>query len=299
MKKLLLLFILAIPCLFNAFSQNEKTSLAIFPFTSTAVANKGYATVIQQFVVEILRKKSGIQLIDRSNDSLQVKELDLSMREVSVDAKGPAEQGKLLVGAQMIVGTVSNINVEERTNTNVTGGRSVVNKTYTASLSFAMQLSDVETGKVISHKLFGGTQTSSGGFLSTIGLNAFTNADTKEEAISNAIKNTRKQIINWFNELYPPEINIFKIEERDKKGKPETVLVTGVDESFTKGSQFYVHEIEMLDTGHGKPLRRTKKIARLKIKELQGEVTVCTVSDGEDILEEKMNNKVPMIFTAK
>lgn len=297
MKKLLFLFTLAIPCLGTAFSQSEKTSIAIFPFTATADANKGYATVIQQLVVEILRKKSGIQLIDRSNDSLQVKELDLSMREVSVDAKGPAEQGKLLLGAQMIVGTLSNVSVEEKSNTSVSGGRSVINKTYTASLSFAMQLSDVETGKVISHKLFGGVQNS-GGFLSTIGLNAFTNADTKEEAIASAIKNTRKQIIKWFNELYPPEINIFKIEERDKKGKPETVLVTGVDESFSRGSQFYVHEIEMLDTGNGKKLRRLKKIARLKITELQGEVTVCKVSDGEDILEDKMNNKVPMVFTA-
>src|SRR6185436_12937244 len=98
MKKLLLLFVLAIPCLFNALSQNEKNSIAILPFTSTTPGYKNYAAVIQQLVVEILRKKSSIQLIDRTNDSLQVKELDLSMREVSVDAKRPVEQGKLLLG---------------------------------------------------------------------------------------------------------------------------------------------------------------------------------------------------------
>jgi len=296
MKKLLLLFVLAIPCLFNALSQNEKNSIAILPFTSTTPGYKNYAAVIQQLVVEILRKKSSIQLIDRTNDSLQVKELDLSMREVSVDAKGPVEQGKLLLGSQMIVGNLSNIGIEEKTTTGTTSsGIPTTSKRYSANLNFAMQLSDVETGKVICHKLFGVSQ---GGILSSIGLDAFSTSDTKEEAIANAIKNTRKQIIKWFNEIYPPEINIFKIEERTKSGKPETVLVTGVDESFTKGAQFYVHEIEMLDAGNGKMLRRIKKIARLRIRELQGDITICKVVDGEDIIEEKMNNKTTMVFTA-
>ena len=83
--------------------------------------------------VEILRKKSGIQLIDRSNDSLQVRELDLSMREVSVDAKGPAEQGKLLAGAQMIVGTLASVNVEEKKQT--TEGHSILYPRYIVIVS--------------------------------------------------------------------------------------------------------------------------------------------------------------------
>ncbi|HEX6431669.1 MAG TPA: hypothetical protein VF008_28460 [Niastella sp.] len=297
MKKLLLLFILAFPCLFKAWSQNEKTSIAIFPFASTTVTYKEYAAVIQQLVVEILRKKSSITLIDRSNDSLQVKELDKTLSEHSVNASGSVEQGKLLVGAQMIAGTLSNISIEEKTTTGTnSSGSPTIRKSYTANLNFAMQLSDVETGKVISHKLFGVSQ---GGLLSSLGLdNILSSADTKEEAIANAIKSSRKQIVKWFNEIYPPEINIFKIEERNKHNKPETVLVTGVDDSFTKGSQFYVHEIEMIDAGNGKTLKRIKKIARLKIKEMQGDITICKVSDGEDILEEKMNNKTTMVFTA-
>ena len=298
MRNLLALFLL-LGC-FNqrTHAQSEKTSIAIFPFVASLPENRGRASQIQQIVSEILRQKSNIELIDRSNDSLLVKELDFQIREQSVAAKGLVQQGKILGAQQIIVGTVSNVTVDEKntSNFNIITKKTKSATQYTASVSFALQLSDVETGKVINQRAFNNRDITAGKVLNLLNVESGT---SREEAILNAIKSTRGLILAWINESHPAEIKILKIEERDKKGYPETILVTGIDASLQKGSQVTVNEIEMIDAGDGKSLKRTKKIVELKVKEIQGDITVCRVMDGEKVLEEKMKAGAKMEFIVK
>lgn len=278
---------------------SQKTPVAIFPFVSALPENKARASEIQQIVIEILRNKSDIELIDRSNDSLLVKELDNQIREISVAASGLVAQGKVLGAKQMIVGTVSNVTVEEKKANNLKmliGKKNATNTEYSATINFALQLTDIETGKVINQKSFNSKRDVVEAMrdIFNVGIN-----NTREGAILAAIKSTRGLISSWINESYPPEIKILKIEDRDKSGYPQTILVSGIDATLQKGSKVVINEIEMFDAGNGKSLKRTKKMAELKVKEIQGDITVCTVTDGEKTLEEKMKSNVKMEFVLK
>ncbi|MGB8191748.1 MAG: hypothetical protein WCF67_07515 [Chitinophagaceae bacterium] len=297
MRSLLLLVLMLLCCLQKAECQKDKTPIAIFPFVSALPEHRVRASQIQQLVVEILRRKSNIELIDRSNDSLMVKELDLQIREQSVAANGLVQQGKLLGAKQMIVGTVSNVTVETKTGTKI----DFITKQpkpyteYNASINFALQLSDVETGKVVSQKVFSNNDV---GFSSLLGLLNIT-GQSREEAISNAINAARKKILYWINESYPPEIKILQVNGRDKKGNAETVLVSGIDGTLQRNSQVIVNVIEWFDAGGGNKLKRVRKIAVLKVKDIQGEITICKITDGEKALEEKMADGSKMEFILK
>src|SRR6186713_468449 len=193
-------------------AQTAKTAVAIFPFVASMPEYKGRASQIQEMVIETLRSKGNIELIDRSKDSLLVKELDLQIREQSMAANGLVQQGKVLGATNMIIGTVSNVSVEEK----IISGYNAYTKVntgnttqYSASVSFSLQLSDVESGRVVSSKTFN-NKDAGGGFLGGL-IAASTNgaiAGSREDAISGAIKASKKLILTWINESFPPEIKI-------------------------------------------------------------------------------------------
>lgn len=273
----------------------EKTNVAIMPFVPAIAEYKSRASQLQGMVVEILSKKSDIHLIDRSNDTLLMKELDNQIREQSMAAPGLVEQGKVLGAQNMVVGTLSNVNVESKTSSgvNVFTKKAYSTTTYEASISFSLQLLDVETGSIISNKSFNSNDKT--GWLSLGGLSG---GSSKEEALSNAMSTNRKQILQWINECYPPNIKILKIEDRDKKGAPATILITGVDGSLAVGTRLDLKEVEAFDAGDGKTLTRKKVIGSLKISDKQGDITVCKVTDGGKVIEEKMtaNAKLEVVL---
>ena len=205
------------------------------------------------------------------------------------------QQGKVLGATNMIIGTVSNVSVEEK----IISGYNAYTKVntgnttqYSASVSFSLQLSDVESGRVVSSKTFN-NKDAGGGFLGGL-IAASTNgaiAGSREDAISGAIKASKKLILTWINESFPPEIKIVSIEERDSHGFPKTILVSGIDGTLQKGSQLAINEIAMVDMGAGKPpLRRERKLVDLKVTEIQGDITVCKVTSGEKVIEERMKS---------
>ena len=246
--------------------------------------------------MEILGKKSNIQVLDSSIDSTLVKELDLQIREHSIDASGLVQQGKLLGAQQVITGSLSEIKLESKRQQNILTQKNTTE--FTAHIRFSVQLSNVETGEVISQKFFNTSEYKSGKLLNLVGGNASTGS-TRDEATLNALKVAKKMIAEWISESYSNEIRILKVEDTDKKGVAETVLVSGVDESFSKGADFIVSEVEVLDLGNGKSVKRNKKIAEIKIKEIQGEVSVCKITEGARVLQEKLNAKATLEITVK
>ena len=281
-------------------AQTTKTAIAIFPFRTEQRENRPRAYQLQQLVSEVIKQKLTLELIDRSYDSMVVKELDFQIRDYSMGANGLVKQGKLAGAKQMLVGTLSNISVERKNNStyNYLTKTNESRVEYSAVMNFTLQLVDVESGKVLTQKSFSSKDSKGGGLLGAIGLGGNSTSDTEENAIALALKKSRSVITAWLNESFPTDVKIIRVEERDKNGFPETVLLTGLDGSLTKGAQIVINEVENIDIG-GKTARRSKKIGALKVKEIQGEITVCKVSDGEKVLEEKLKNGTLLEFIVK
>lgn len=284
-------------CLNQSLQAQSKTPLAIFSFVASQPENKSRAAQIQQLVVELLNRKSDVELLDRTNDNLIIKELDMQIREQSMASSGLVQQGKLLGAKQMLVGTVTNVKVEHKqvTSYDLLTQKSRIVTRYNASIAFALQLSDVESGKVISQRIFDSRKVINKAFdILNVGL-----GNSPEEAIASAIKGTKKQIKEWLNDLFQPDIKILKVEETDKSGYPELILLAGLDGSLQKGAHITINAVEMIDTGDGKSLKRVKKMAELKVKEVQGEILVCKVTEGEKELHNKMTAGDKMEFVIK
>lgn len=86
-------------------------------------------------------------------------------------------------------------------------------------------------------------------------------------------------------EVFPPEIEIIKVEET-KKQKAKTVLCK-TSAILPVGAKLEVYSEENFDTGSGEILKRKKDIGKLKIEKIEGEkLILCDVLDGgEDILK--------------
>jgi curli biogenesis system outer membrane secretion channel CsgG len=288
MKKITFLLLLV---LFKMSAQDSKISVGVMAFVSSEKENASRASQLQEIVIEVLSLKTNIEPIDRSKDALLNQELDVQINERSIASKKLVEQGKKIGANNLIIGTLTSIEVnEEKTSigklSGLVGGFGGNTSNFKANISFSLQIIDVETGKIISHKAFNKTADNVGVSIPILG-----SGNSKEKAIVNAMDDSKKKILSWLNEVYPSLIKILKIEERTKSGKPKTILVTGVDSSLKEGSKLILEEIELISSGIGtEPLRRYKKIASLVLKEKQGDITVCKISEGEDIIEEKMTN---------
>lgn len=284
------------------------------PFAASMPQDKGTAAQVQEMVVRLLSSRSDIELVDRSKDTMVLKELNNQMREVSVSAKVLADQGKLSGAKEIIVGTLTKAGADDINSSN-TGLLGNNDARYSGIVSYSLQLIDVETGTLKEQGIFNGntnntdaTNKAAEGLKSLFGRSKLANAtdatsgvvmaDTKEKAILNAIRSSEKPLIEWINGLYPPDIKILAVEKR-AKGLPETVLVAGLGPNLKKGTQITISEIQFIDLGNGKKAKQVKKVGELKVQELQGEITLCKVTDGESVLEDKMKGSSKLAFAIK
>lgn len=291
------LFLLSFFCL-TVTAQDAGTRVAVFPFTYAQPDYRTRAAQIHEMVVEILRQRSNIELIDRAKDSFLLRELTNQTREESMAAPGLVAQGKLAGATQIIIGTVTDIALDVSSNHTTYG---TVNTqalpVYTATVNFSLQLSDVETGKVLHQKNFSSKDrkgvfsfATGGGSMST----------SKEDAILKGIQSCRKPILEWLNEIYPGQIKIERIEDRESDGTPKTVLVSGLDQSISKGTVVTVYEKEEFKGSDGKTFTRTKEVSKLKVAEIQGDIVVCKVTSGERVIEDKIKtNAANLEFKVK
>lgn len=273
----------------------QKKAVAIMPFVYAKAEDKATALQLQEFVVSIIAKRNNIQLIDRSKDSLLMRELKNQIRSVSVNAKKLAEQGKVLGAEEMIVGSLTKVMADKVHQ---------VEGKFSGLVYFSLQVVDVATGIIKNPVVVDGTTKNTdeiaklGGLDGLLGTGGGTlelvMADSKEEAIKKAIESSRELIAKWINKTYPLEIKIFKVETR-KNNFPETVLVAGLEKEIKVGAKIKISEVIILELD-GDKLKQVKKIATLKVLELQGDVTLCKFTDGEKEIEEKLRQKTTLQF---
>jgi hypothetical protein len=291
------LFLLSIYCL-TVTAQDAAIRVAVFPFAYAQPDYRTRAAQIHEMVVEILRQRSNIDLIDRAKDSFVLRELTNQTREESMAAPGLVAQGKLSGAQQIIIGTVTDIALSVASNTSTYGAaNNQALPMYSATVNFSLQLSDVETGKVFKQRNFSSTEAKKT-FFTSLTPGVGTLSTSKEDAILKGIQACRKPILEWLNEIYPGQIKIEKIEERESNGTPKTVLVSGLDQSISKGAVVTVYEVEELKSGD-KTFTRTREVSKLKVTELQGEIAVCKVTSGERVIEDKLKTGAKLEFKVK
>ncbi len=271
----------------------EKSIVAIMPFISSIKENRPKAMQLKEIVFETLTLKTNIEPLDRATDSLLNDELDRQMSDRSIASAKLVEQGRKIGAKHLIIGTLTDINVVENESAAKNGslGVGILKKTvgnsdnFKASISFSLQIIDVETGKVISHRAFNNTKDKAGIALPILGTGT-----SKEQAIVAAMEDSKNKIVEWLNELYPAEIKIVRIKDKDKNGKPKTLQIKGVDKSLKEGDQLIIQEIVLIPDGNNKPLQEITTIGKLTIKEKQGDLTLCIITEGATVIEEKINN---------
>lgn len=301
MKKVTL-FVITLFTSITIYSQVDKKVVAIMPFISSSPEYRNYAAQLQSIALQTFNSNSNATFIDRSADAAVVKELDNQIREQSISSKVLVEQGKLSGSNELIVGSLAGVSIETTEVPRILGGG--YDKKYSASLSYSLQVIDGATGLTLSVKDFNGNTKKQ-----DVGKKIFGNkgmlgkgsgillADTKDEAIRKAINATKGEITDWITESYPPLIRIINIESRNGSGFPEVVLISGFGSDMSVGKKITIKEITLLDDGAGGKIKREKKIGELKVSEIQGQVTVCKVKEGENVLEEKMKNPASLKFT--
>jgi len=264
--------------------------------------NEAAAKQVQEMVVTLLSSRSDIHVVDRSKDSVVIAELGHSIRDVSVYAK-EIKLGNITTAPEIIVGFISNASAEPVTSSgNILTGQKLK---YSGILSFSLQLIELETGIIKQHETFTGktkegdaankaTQVVNRLFKSNDKVSSLSDAtgsavmaDTKEQAVQTAIGNSEKSVLRWINKEFSTNIKIVSIQDRDNN-LPQTVLVTGLGNNIKVGTELTINEINYFDVPGGTRAKQVKKIGELKVKELQGDITLCKVTEGKTALEEKM-----------
>lgn len=294
-------FVVAIQC--NGFSQLEdiKRTVAVMPFSASCSGCEEQVTELQQLVSEVLVAKKGITSIDRTNDTLLNIELDQQQDASVINSLVLVEQGRKLGAQDIIIGRIISISGEIKTS--VLGMLSKLDKSnlsspsqekvYTGKLTFSLTVTDVETGKIKGTNTF----EFSAGLISSM----LTEYKSVDEAIAGVVKDNKdgikKFVDSWINKIYPPKFKLFSVVSRNKDGFPKTILITGgSDVNISVGAEISINEFEEIFIDDKKSILR-RSIGVIKVKELQGDFTLCKVVKGEELLESLANaNKLELVI---
>jgi hypothetical protein len=158
-----------------------------------------------------------------------------------------------------------------------------------ATITVSMQATEVSTGSVKSSKIV------------TAAWRTETDWTNTGIAINNAVNYLPGFIKGWANEVFPVDLKVLKIESYNKKGLPDKILIKGgsdTDLEKKKGNLFgswagsssrlQVYENEVINAD-GKVYNRPVKIGEVKVDEVQGDLTVCKVTDGADAIKREMD----------
>jgi len=284
----------------------EKISIAVLPFINSSGNSNNYASVVQELITKEFIKGSRFNILDRSKFQRVLDELKIQKSEEFLNSK-IVEQGKLSGAQYIVTGALTQMDSKQEDNKyyNYSTKQYTYTTTWKADIKFSFQVIDVTTGTALYAENISGTNGSSHNF-------------SRNDAMENAQCRVNKQVRNAVMKLFPEEIQIIKVEKVTKKGLPDEVLISAgtnfFDENYSKGNEcekgvvdkigslfskkesikLKVIEIEILNV-NGKEIKREKVLGKLKLKEVQGELSVCDVDDGAKEIQERLNANQKLI----
>ena len=297
MKNLLLTFTLIFQ-IFLAFAQSEKTSIAVLPFINS-VDRSNSGNLFQEMVTKEFVKTGRFDIVDRTKFQKVMDELNVQKSEEFLNSK-IVDQGKLLGAQYLVTGVITQVNSSSQNMVN----NSIPSTIWKHTIRFSYQVIDVETGRAVYSENIGSENTAA-------------HQGNQSDAMDNAQCLLRKQIRNAVMKEFPEEIQIVKIEKTNKKGLPDEVLISAGTNFFdadSKGNEcdkgiidkinifkkkdvvrLKAYEIEVL-TVNGKESKREKEIGMLKLKDVQGDFSVCEVTDGAKEIQDMVNGNQKILL---
>lgn len=295
-KKLILTAVFLFFTFQHVYAQLNKSTVGVMPFSYSDKRYAKNSKELQGIVVDIIARKRYIRLLDRSKTNQVQKELHLQKGMEYLNGK-TVSQGKAVGADILLVGDLTNmevIAVSAGIGKMMPGKQNKVEKDDKASshkllITFSLQAFNVETGELLDNKRFqikamDANHMDLGGFYES----ESTSADAS--VIAHASGTIEKEVTEWIDIIAPAPLKIVTVDETDKRGNPELVsIIGGVDAALTVGTRLMLYELTKVDIGE-RILTRKNDIAELKVVELQGDLTQCKVTRGEEEVKEKWQN---------
>jgi len=302
MKKIFYVAIVPFLLLIARANAQDAVHIAIIPFTASENTTNANAvtSVIEEQVASCFVNKGRFYLLDRGATEKIKKELDAAKDNASLYAKVVAQQGHLAGAQYIITGKVNSWGITPTTAKNMYGKTTT---TYHGTLRVSIQINSVESGQVVFTEPF---NIISNEFDTSTGSDIFDDAACKfKSAIRVKVRN-----------MFASTITIIHVE-KEKGGLPQQVLINAGKDIFedkknascavVTSSSFaalgallnpkihldvvFVEEV----TYGGATSKREKKVGELKISSIEGEVTVCDITDGAKDIKTYLDAKKTLI----
>ena len=290
MKKFIFAIALIAGLNFVASSQ-DKIVVGIIPFSSGGASNSD-VLAIQEAVSNGFVKTKRFNIVDRIKMDAIKNEKELQKSEDFIDGK--TVQQSISIGAQYLV-TGKVISASKwsayKLKTKSDGTKESVLEHY-AQISFGCQVIDVGTGQVINSETF--SHKTGGSFL------GMSMAASDDEAFASSLSYLEADIDNWIGVNFPAVFTIYEIQEKDKKGNAEKILIAGGSGfGLKEGDRLKVVEILIMEV-NGKKIERKKEIGILKITKVEDEnFSTCKVKDGGIEINSKFEAKAKLQVMTK
>lgn len=291
--KVLLLSLISFQTVFAQENDDEKLVIAVLPFTQTKNIKSEDVEVMYGQVTEAFVNSKRFTVVERKNFSAVFGELEQQKNELYMNSKKLANQGQQLGANFLILGDIG------------ASGSETVNIT--------LKIIDVETGQItVTKNITSSDSKKTMGTLLTLGTAAsalnrgYVNSNdvvannAGQSLISNLSVNTLnvvKKTTEFINANFALSSKIIKIEKEEKGKATEVLISLGEGMALKKGDRLYVYELSIMDIG-GKKIKRKTPIGKLKLKTIEGDVSVCEVSDGGEAILQKGTNKGIIVYSS-
>lgn len=291
MKKILL----SLTLISGLITAQEKISIGVIPFSSKY--SEGVNTTIEESVTNSFAKTKRFDMVSRSQMEALKKERELQKSEDFMDGSFIAQSKNL--GAQYLV--AGNINAASASQENTRNSKGETITTYDASISLALKIIDIETGKIIASEILN-TKADKG----LLSLKSWGDAVTGKtpqnttEAFAVAVKDIEKEIDKFVSANFPVSFAIVEIQEVDGSGSAKKILVSGGSAFGVKAKdKLAVVEVSEIEVG-GKKMSRKKPIGELRVLKVEDEnFSVCEVKEGGIDINAKFKAKANLQVVTK
>jgi len=249
MKKAALLFSLTFVCCLLVFSDDNRKTVAIHPFTG----NQDITTVLEDKISNELLKLNRVVLVNRKRQTVETPQ----QAQAFATANTLGEFGKQMGATHVLNGIVARANIRDRSTDK--------KQEWDAQITIELSVVDVKTGRILSQSSFSTSQK----------------GKTREEALDNGFKNIVPRTLPFLRNSFPIEGRITQVNKSiNSKGITEIddlLINLGAVHSMKKKMVLDVfEEVTIRDGGENKILENFA--GQIRVKEVKGEnFSLCTI----------------------
>lgn len=247
--------------------QTPNPVVGVLPLTLSAddEASTYAARAYEGHLVQVLGKLRRISVLDRTQTKRVGAEKEQQKSSDFIDSKSIAAQGASF-GAQLVV--AANVDKVALVEATASDGDDY----YEGNISLSIRIIDVATQEVVASEVIN-TDASSGGKGGLMGVinRAATFHQTPADAITAAVRNSEKKLLDLFNETWPLRFAVIQAESVSPDSNRVVLLLDGgrADGAREK-MDLVVMEVTQMQAG-GRTITREKALGELEIIDLEGE----------------------------